>query len=65
MRPLLLTTVGGAVCAAALISPLLGTAIVGAPVSLLTTALVIVAGVALVWLGSRATTPILRGAFAG
>ncbi len=65
MRPLLLTTVGGAVCAAVLISPLLGTAIVGAPVSLLTTALVIVAGVALVWLGSRATTPILRGAFAG
>ncbi|MGV9192767.1 FtsX-like permease family protein [Microbacterium sp. MC2] len=64
MSPLLLAAVGSAVCAGVLILPLLGVALVTAPVSLITTAAVIAVGFAIVWLGLRATRPILSRAFA-
>ncbi|MGM1030141.1 MAG: FtsX-like permease family protein [Actinomycetota bacterium] len=64
MRPLLLTALGSALAAGVLILPLLGIAIVTAPVSLLTISVVVAVGIAIVWLSTRATRPILRRAFA-
>lgn len=63
MRPLLFTAIGSALCAGVLIFPLLGLAIVTAPISLITIAAVIAAGVGIVWFSTRATRPILRRAF--
>ncbi|UXW87392.1 permease [Microbacterium azadirachtae] len=65
MSPLLVTSLGAALCAAVLIFPLLGIALITAPVSLLTIAAVLAAGVALVWIATRLTRPILLRAFAG
>ncbi|SFR33093.1 hypothetical protein SAMN04488591_0282 [Microbacterium azadirachtae] len=65
MSPLLVTSLGAALCAAVLIFPLLGIALITAPVSLLTIAAVLAGGVALVWIATRLTRPILLRAFAG
>ncbi|WP_067244471.1 FtsX-like permease family protein [Microbacterium resistens] len=64
MSPLLFTALGSALCAAALIFPLLGIALITAPVSLLTIALVLAAGIGLVWVSTRATRPLLSRSFA-
>jgi hypothetical protein len=63
MSPLLLTAIGSALCAGVLIFPLMGIALLTAPVSLATIAAVVAAGIAIVWLSTRATRPILRRAF--
>lgn len=63
MAPLLLTTIGSALCAAVLVFPLLGIAMIIAPLSLLTITCVVAAGIALVWLGVRLTRPLLAKAF--
>ncbi|GGD79561.1 FtsX-like permease family protein [Microbacterium murale] len=63
MSPLLLTAVGSALCAAALVFPLVGIAVVVAPLSLVTIAAVVALGIALVWLGVRVTRPLLSTAF--
>lgn len=63
MSPLLMTTLGAALCAAVLIFPLLGTALILAPLSLATIALVVAAGIALVWASTRVTRPILAKSF--
>ena len=63
MSPLLLTTLGAALCAAVLIFPLIGIALIVAPLSLATIAVVIAAGIALVWASTRVTRPILERSF--
>jgi hypothetical protein len=63
MSPLLLTTIGAALCAAVLIFPLLGIALIVAPISVATILLVIAAGIALVWASTRVTRPILARSF--
>lgn len=63
MSPLLFTAVGSAVCAGVLILPLLGVALIMAPISLITIALVISVGVGIVWLSTRATRPVLHRTF--
>ncbi|MCR2763389.1 permease [Microbacterium sp. zg.B48] len=63
MSPLLFTAIGSALCAGVLIFPLLGVALITAPVSLITIATVVGAGIGTVWLSTRATRPILRRAF--
>ncbi|WP_406249994.1 permease [Microbacterium sp. M] len=63
MSPLLLTTIGAALCAAVLIFPLLGIALITAPVSVATIAAVIATGIALVWASTRVTRPILARSF--
>jgi len=63
MSPLLFTAIGSALCAAVMISPLLGTAMITAPASLITIAAVISVGIGIVWLSTRATRPILARAF--
>lgn len=63
MSPLLLTTVGSALCAGIVIFPLLGITILIAPLSLLTIALVLGAGVGIVWLSTLATRPMLARGF--
>ncbi|WP_426183384.1 permease [Microbacterium sp. TWP3-1-2b2] len=63
MSPLLFTALGSALCAAVLVFPLVGMAVVIAPLSLATIAAVVALGIALVWLGVRVTRPLLRRAF--
>lgn len=63
MSPLLFTAVGSALCAAVLVFPLVGIAVVVAPLSLVTIAAVVALGIALVWLGVRVTRPLLSTAF--
>jgi len=63
MTPLLFTALGSAACAAVVVFPLLGMALIMAPVSLLTIAGVIVVGILTVWLSTLATRPLLRPAF--
>ena len=63
MSPLLLTTISAALCAAVLIFPLLGIALIVAPISVATIVAVIAAGVALVWVSTRVTRPILARSF--
>lgn len=65
MSPLLVTSIGSALCAAVLIFPLLGIALITTPASLLTIAAVLAVGVGLVWIATRLTRPILLRAFAG
>jgi hypothetical protein len=65
MSPLLVTSLGSALCAAVLVLPLLGIALITAPLSLATIAAVLAAGIALVWIATRLTRPILLRAFAG
>ena len=62
MSPLRQVTIGSALCAVAVILPLAGISLIVAPLSLATIAACIVAGVALVWLGLRATRPVLERA---
>jgi hypothetical protein len=64
MSSLLMTAVGSALCAAVLVFPLMGMAVIVAPLSLLTIAAVIAGGIGLVWLGVRVTRPLLAEAFA-
>ncbi|MGM7665967.1 permease [Microbacterium sp. A93] len=63
MAPLLVTAIGSALCAAALVFPLLGIAMIIAPLSLVTIAAVVGLGIALVWAGVRMTRPLLGRAF--
>ncbi|MFD6698960.1 MULTISPECIES: permease [unclassified Microbacterium] len=65
MSPLLITALGSALCAAVLIFPLLGMALITAPLSIATIAAVLLAGIALVWTATRLTRPLLMRAFAG
>lgn len=64
MSPLLQTALGSAVCGGVVVLPLLGLAVIAAPLSLLTIALVLTAGILLVWLSTLATRSLLRPAFA-
>ena len=64
MSPLLVTSLGSALCAAVLVFPLLGIALIAAPLSLVTIAAVLSAGIALVWVATRLTRPMLLRAFA-
>ncbi|BDZ38456.1 permease [Microbacterium suwonense] len=63
MSPLLFTAIGSALCAVALMLPLIGFALITAPASLITIAAVVAAGIALVWLSTRVTRPLLDRAF--
>ncbi|MBT2485689.1 MULTISPECIES: FtsX-like permease family protein [unclassified Microbacterium] len=63
MSPLLLTAVGSALCAGVLAFPLVGIALITAPLSLLTIASVIAIGIGVVWASTWATRPLLAGAF--
>lgn len=63
MSPLVFTAIVSGGCAALLVFPLMGAAIF-APVSLMMMLGVIAAGIGLVWLGVRATRPLLGRAFA-
>jgi hypothetical protein len=63
MAPLLLTSLGSALCAGILVFPLLGIALIVAPVSLLTIALVVATGISVVWASTRMTRPVLSRSF--
>ena len=63
MSPLLITALGSALCAAVLVFPLLGIALITAPESLLTIAVVVSAGIAVVWTSTRVTRPLLAQSF--
>lgn len=60
MQPLLLATVGPAVIAAMLLFPIVGGALILAPLSLLTVLSTLVLGVLIVWATLRATRPLQR-----
>lgn len=64
MSPLLFTALGSALCAGVVVFPLLGITMIVAPISLLTIAAVLAAGILTVWLSTHATRPLLRAAFA-
>jgi len=59
MSPLRIVTVGSALCAAVVILPLTGIAMITAPLSVATIAVSLAAGIAVVWLGLRSTRPVL------
>lgn len=63
MSPLLATAIGSAVCAAILVFPLVGLALITAPLSILTIAAVILVGIGLVWVSTRVVRPILAQSF--
>lgn len=63
MSPLLITAVGSAACAAVLIFPLIGIALITAPESLVTIGAVLAIGIGVVWVSTRATRPLLARAF--
>jgi len=63
MSPLLVTAIGSAICAAVLVFPLLGIALITAPESLLTIGAVLAAGIGIVWVSTRATRPLLARSF--
>jgi len=63
MSPLLLTALGSALCAAVLVFPLLGIALIVSPDSVLTITLVVAAGIGMVWLSTRVTRPLLESSF--
>ncbi|MGJ0388027.1 permease [Microbacterium sp. CGR1] len=63
MSPLLVTALGSALCAAVLVFPLLGIALITAPESLLTIAVVVSVGIAVVWTSTRITRPLLAQSF--
>ncbi|WP_421076823.1 FtsX-like permease family protein [Microbacterium sp. IO18] len=63
MSPLLVTAIGSALVAALLVFPLVGIAVITAPVSVLTISAVVGVGIALVWASTWATRPLLRKAF--
>jgi hypothetical protein len=59
MSPLRIVTVGSAVCAAVVMLPLTGIAMIIAPLSIGVILAALAAGIGLVWLGLRATRPVL------
>lgn len=59
MLPLLLVSAGSALTAGILVFPLAGLALVLAPVSVLTIAACLAAGIGLVWAGLQATRPVI------
>jgi hypothetical protein len=59
LSPLRFVTIGSALIGAVLVLPLVGIAIVVAPVSVLIIAGCLVGGVLLVWLSLKATSPVL------
>lgn len=63
MSPLLITALGSALVAAILVFPLVGIAMIAAPLSLLTIGAVVAIGIGVVWASTWATRPMLRGAF--
>lgn len=63
MSPLLMTAVGSALCAGVLVFPLMGIALIIAPLSLITIFGVIAAGIGIVWTSMRVTRPVLARAF--
>lgn len=63
MSPLLVTAIGSALCAAVLVFPLLGIALITTPESLLTIGLVVTVGIVLVWATTRVTRPLLVQSF--
>ncbi|MPS76271.1 MAG: permease, partial [Microbacterium sp.] len=63
VAPVLVTSLGSALCAAFLVFPLLGIALITAPVSIATIAVVLVTGIGLVWASTWATRPLLGRAF--
>ncbi|MBO0979451.1 FtsX-like permease family protein [Microbacterium sp. SD291] len=63
MSPLLLTAAGSALCAAILVFPLLGFALLTAPLSILTICLVVGTGIGVVWFSTLATRPLLARSF--
>ncbi|MFK3679304.1 permease [Microbacterium sp. NPDC090218] len=63
MSPLLVTAIGSAVVAAILVFPLVGIALITAPLSLLTIAAVVSVGIGVVWASTWATRPLLQAAF--
>ncbi|MGW8483962.1 permease [Microbacterium sp. NPDC055903] len=65
MSPLLLATIGSALCAGVLVFPLIGLALIVTPISLATIAVVVAVGIGMVWLGTRVTRPALARAFSG
>jgi hypothetical protein len=65
MSPLRITAVGSAVIAAVVMLPLTGLTLIVAPLSLVVIAGVLAAGIGVVWLGLRATRPVLARAAAG
>lgn len=64
MAPLLLTAIGSALCAVVLVLPLVGAALIIQPLSVMTIAAILVAGIMIVWLSTRVTRPLLNRAFA-
>ncbi|GEK85925.1 FtsX-like permease family protein [Microbacterium aerolatum] len=64
MAPLLLTAIGSALCAAALVLPLIGIALITQPVSIMMIVAVLAAGVGIVWSSTRVTRPLLARSFA-
>ncbi|MEV8171307.1 FtsX-like permease family protein [Microbacterium sp. NPDC077486] len=64
MSPLLVTAVGSGLCAAVLVFPLVGIALIVAPLSLMTIATVVAVGIGVVWASTWATRPLLDRAFA-
>jgi hypothetical protein len=65
MSPLLITAIGSALCAGVLVFPLMGLALITAPLSLVTIAGVVTVGIGVVWISTRATQPLLARSFAG
>lgn len=63
MAPLLVTAIGSAMVAAILVFPLVGIALITAPVSLLTIAAVVSIGIGVVWATTWATRPLLQRSF--
>lgn len=63
MSPLLVTAIGSALVAAILVFPLVGIALIAAPESLLTIALVVSVGIGVVWATTWATRPLLQRSF--
>jgi hypothetical protein len=63
MSPLLITAIGSALCAAVLVLPLLGIALITAPISLITIAAVVAIGIGMVWTTTRITRPLLARSF--
>jgi hypothetical protein len=63
MSPLLVTAIGSALVAAILVFPLVGIALITAPVSLLTIASVVSIGIGVVWATTWATRPLLQRSF--
>lgn len=63
MSPLLVTAIGSALVAAVLVFPLVGIALITAPVSLLTIAAVVSIGIGVVWATTWSTRPLLQRSF--